>query len=148
MLLSCYYPQMTLRMNEGTRSAPLFSTNITPIMVEGKPHYLELPQKQLPTSTSPAITDWDGDGLHDLLICLFIKENKVIWHRNIGKKGQPNFSKPEVLLDFSKTGKPKTCNRLDVEDFNNDGKLDLIIGGGYFISNSKKDSGAWIYLQK
>jgi len=137
--------QIYVILNQGTRTAPSFSSDRTPVLVDGKPHYTESSGEN--RSASPAIVDWDGDGLRDVVIC-FCARRQVVWHRNIGKAAKPDFGKAEVLLDFSKTNKPKSCNRLSVADYNGDGKLDFVIGGGFLISQSKADSGTWIYLQK
>jgi hypothetical protein len=137
--------ELYVMLNKGTRGEPSFSPDRTPVLLQGSPHYESADSSN--SSPSPAIVDWDGDGLLDLLIC-FGRRKEIVWHRNIGKKGQPDFDAADSLLDFSQTGKPKSSNRLSVADYNSDGKLDLIIGGGVYISQCKEDSGAWIYLQK
>lgn len=133
--------RLSLRINEGTSDTPAFSAERTPVLVDGKPY--SAAQGSTPSS---AFVDWDGDGLKDLVICL-VSQKQVVWHRNIGQKTQPAFGKQEPLLDFRESNKPKTCNRLSVADYNGDGLLDLIIGGGFMIGDSVADSGAWIYLQ-
>jgi hypothetical protein len=134
--------RLSLRLNEGSSAAPAFSPERTPVLVDGKPY-----SATGGSTPSPSFVDWDGDGLKDLVICL-IAQKKVVWHKNIGRKGQPKFAGQELLLDFSSGGKPTACNRLSVADYDGDGLLDLIIGGGFYIGNSAADSGAWIYLQE
>ncbi len=134
--------RLALRINEGTAAAPAFSSDRTPVLVDGKPY--SAPGGSTP---SPAFVDWDGDGLKDLVVCL-VSAKQVVWYKNSGQRRQPRFDKQELLLDFHANNKPKACNRLSVADYNGDGRLDLIIGGGFYISDSSADSGAWIYLQK
>jgi len=134
--------QMSLYMNEGNAKQAAFSPKKTKIMVAGKPGFWMRPD--LLQDPSPEYVDWDGDGLKDLVV-LYIGAKRVIWCKNTGAKGKPSFAAPQQLLKF-KT--PKTCCRLSVQDFNGDGKLDLIIGGGYYISGSKDVSGMWVFEQK
>ena len=134
--------RLSLRINEGSMESPAFSPERTAVPMEGR-----LYEEGGDATPSPAFVDWDGDGLKDLVV-LRVAERKVLWHRNIGTKGRPRFGTGEQLLDFSRSGKPKECNRLSVADYNGDGRLDLIIGGGFYISESKADGGVWIYLQK
>ena len=142
ILLAGRSGRLSLRINQGTATAPAFSPDRTPVLVEGKPY-----GAAGGSTPSPAFVDWDGDGLKDLVVCL-VSPKKVVWHRNIGQKGQPRLGRQETLLDFRAGSKPQTCNRLSVADYNGDGLLDLIIGGGFYISNSEADSGAWIYLRE
>lgn len=134
--------RLALRMNEGSAAQPAFSLNRLLVPVDGGPY-----NAGGGATPSSAYVDWDGDGLKDLVVCL-ISSRRVVWHKNTGNKGQPKFGRSEALLDFSAGDKPKTCNRLSVADYTGDGRLDLIIGGGFMIGDSKADSGAWIYVQK
>ena len=136
--------QISVYLNEGTAKKASFSPNKTKITVDGKPGFWE--RDGLTFNPSPEFVDWDGDGLRDLVI-LYMDAQKVVWAKNTGTKGKPSFTAPKPLLEF-KASKPKTCCQLDVADYNGDGKLDLVIGGGYYIPNSKEDSGMWVFVQE
>lgn len=114
-------------------------------MVGGKVGFWTRPD--LAANPSAEFVDWDGDGLRDLVI-LYMGQKKVVWCKNVGAKGKPSFGPVQELFNFKASGKPGSCCRLDVQDFNADGKLDLIIGGGYYISGSKDDSGMWVFEQE
>jgi hypothetical protein len=121
ILFGCNSGRLALRLNEGTRSAPAFSPDRTSVLVDGKP--FGVPRGATP---SPSFVDWDGDGLRDLVVGL-IAEKRVIWHRNIGRKGQPKFGKQETILDLKTSDKPRAWNRLSVADYNGDGRLDALV---------------------
>ena len=79
--------------------------------------------------SSPILVDWDGDGHLDLLTGS--GSGQVLYYRNRGEKGaEPKFSEPEVLIrGGSKTSKyPGTRTKICAYDWNNDGKLDLLVG--------------------
>lgn len=136
--------QISVFLNEGTDKKATFSPDKTKVTVAGKPGFWE--KDDLTSNPSPEFTDWDGNGLRDLVI-LFMDAKKVVWLKNTGTKDKPAFAAPKLLLNFKKA-KPKTCCRLKVADYNTDGKPDLIIGGGYYISGSKDSSGMWVFLQQ
>lgn len=137
--------QMSVYLNEGTALKPAYAAAKTQIMVAGKAGFWDAADKA--ANPSPEFVDWDGDGLRDLLV-LYMGDKNVVWAKNIGAKGKPSFGPVQPLFNFKASGKPKSCCRLDVQDYNADGKLDLIIGGGYYISGSKDASGMWVFEQK
>lgn len=105
-----------LRINEGTKKNPEFSTRNIEI---------------LPVHYADAMIDWDGDGLWDILCGS--KKGGVYFYKNTGKLGSPSFGKAECLLKSSEFinknfGIGSGITQLAVADYNNDGKLDLIIG--------------------
>lgn len=128
--------QIALRLNEGSRDQVELS--------------LEQKELNLPLSESevvPCYKDWDNDGLLDIILLHLGAKDSVEWYRNIGEKGKPVFGEGKLLITI-KGEKPKSVNRLDIEDYNGDGKLDIILGGGFIIPQSREDSGMWVYLQK
>jgi hypothetical protein len=84
---------------------------------------------------APAVADWDGDGLWDILIGSF--SGRVYLLRNSGKPGTPEFKTRELLLEAGKgvqwlaahgDGRPGTRSQMHVVDYNLDGRLDLLVG--------------------
>ncbi len=125
---------LLLYLNRGTPSAPDL----------GLPTALELPEPRLPRP-SPYVVDWDGDGIPDLLCGTEMAE--VYFYRNSGSRQTPRLAKG-VRLSLSGPGfnQGYRC-RIDVVDWNNDGKLDLLVGN--FYSNKKPAAGnAWLFLGK
>lgn len=118
--------------NIGTENAPKFAG----------PEPLELPGPKM-SRPSPYVVDWDQDGKQDLLFGT--ERAKVYFFRNTGTNENPKLEKGKQLDlaggDFSKGYR---C-RIDVTDWNEDGKLDLLVGNFY---SYKKPMGGniWLFL--
>lgn len=68
-----------------------------PVLKEGVP--LEVGGKPLDIKVGhlvPVAVDWDLDGRQDLLVGQFLG-GKICLYRNVGSKGKPVFTEPEVL---------------------------------------------------
>ncbi|MDO5980822.1 FG-GAP repeat domain-containing protein [Flavivirga spongiicola] len=119
--------------NTGSKTAPQFEA----------PKHIEMEKygdkKMYELSSHSVPIDWDGDGHFDL-VC-GSEQGDVFWYKNIGKKGSPKFGDPEMLIINNKRGhrtlegdnsKPHgTRCKVFPYDYNNDGKLDLLIGDTY-----------------
>jgi len=126
--------KMLLYLNAGTAAEPALA----------KPTVLELPEPAL-SRPSPYLLDWDGDGRQDLLCGT--ERAAVYFFRNIGAQQQPKLAKGVPLelrgADFEQSYR---C-RIAVTDWNNDGKLDLLVGN--FYSHKKPAGGnVWLFLGK
>jgi hypothetical protein len=92
------------------------------------------------------VVDWDGDGKRDLLVSN--DGGKVYFLRNVGTNDKQVFAKQEEI----KLPGMEDCIRcrICVVDWNNDGKLDLVVGNYYFGRGDKKESGGhvWVFLRK
>lgn len=107
-----------LCMNEGSSTKAVFSSEFIPVITTKNHH-------------ADALIDWDGDGLFDILSGS--KEGGVYFYKNYGKLGTPLFKEYECLIDSEsliagKLGGKCDLTMLSASDYNNDGKLDLIIG--------------------
>ncbi|MCP4855585.1 MAG: VCBS repeat-containing protein [Fuerstiella sp.] len=67
-------------------------------------------------------TDWDGDGLVDLVSGSF--GGKLVWNRNEGNADTPKFGPGQPFFDISLAynSQPR------ILDFNQDGRLDMLLG--------------------
>jgi hypothetical protein len=105
-----------LRINEGTRTNPVFGTkNI----------------KIVPKHFADALVDWDGDGLWDIVGGS--RNGGVYFYKNTGKLGAPAFGKAECIIDPLEIVNKVNSNfmnitQIAVADYNNDGKLDILVG--------------------
>ena len=120
--------------NVGTKSEPKF----------GKPAPVELPGPKM-SRPSPYVFDWDGDGKLDLL---FGTEKAAVYFcRNVGTNKEPKLEKGKKLgLAGDGFDKGYRC-RIDVADYNGDGKSDIVVGNRY---QGEKPLGGnvWVFLRK
>jgi hypothetical protein len=97
-------------------------------------------------STNPVLTDWDGDGLPDLMLGVHewgtdsSRKRGVYWCRNVGTKRAAKFGAPLLLVaDKDRC----TTTGICVADWNGDGRPDLIASRtGY------RPHKVWVYLRR
>ncbi|QDT28425.1 FG-GAP repeat protein [Gimesia panareensis] len=131
LLIGCFDGQLKLRINEGTAEKYAFAADNLTVKADGKPLEVE-------KHCCPVVADWDQDGLWDLLAGS--DEGSVTWFKNVGSKTVPKFAAGKVLVpkhagdgynqviwDENKVV-PGIRSQIEVVDFNQDGKLDLILG--------------------
>jgi hypothetical protein len=105
-----------------------------------------------PTSVDPyyviyngsAIADFDNDGLQDII---WAAPGSIQLYRNMDK-GQ--FQKVNLSLNASGGNRPM---RMYVADYNNDGKLDFVVGSGgtpnsaYLFKNTTENANHWLKVR-
>ncbi|MFC1556103.1 FG-GAP repeat domain-containing protein [candidate division KSB1 bacterium] len=130
--------KMMVFMNEGTDVEPQFNR-------EGK---------EVTTVNGNAISgfktlnlDWDGDGTFDLVTSRDEAGGGIVWYKNIGTNESPEFADeeflikgPEIDMEEIRANYGKETERANestwpsnrwqtcVADYNDDGKLDILIG--------------------
>lgn len=123
--------------NIGTRANPVFDKREMLLDTEG--NYLKIckgPEDwQLVGvySAVPLITDWDQDGVPDMLVTsdYTSKEQPAVsFFKGVRQKGKLRFEKPVLLFESGDQEKqfPGTWLRTWVADWNNDGINDLLVG--------------------
>ena len=131
------------QMNEGTNAAPAFTGTNIPVFTADQPFELD------GGMTAPYLVDWDADGRTDVVCGSFGDSygqgagGGIYWYRNIGKIGDPQFSKPIALIEPSEKNastatRPDSGLYVDVVDYNGDGSLDLVVGGYSHWSPERK----------
>ena len=98
-----------------------------------------------PNRPSPYVVDWDGDGTQDLLVGSEGR-GEVFFYRNLGSNRKPKLGTGDKLrLRGDGVGDGYRC-RIGVTDWNNDGKLDLLVGN-FFSGRGRKSGGnVWLFL--
>ena len=139
LLLGGYHDGgLFLRLNEGNAKETKFATTNQIVKVSDKPVAFE------GGMGAPRITDWDGDGLFDIVIGTI--RGEVVLLRNAGSKGEPAFPEMTTLVEAlpgdsgSKQIKrvavkdglpvgPGSSFHIELVDYDADGDLDLLVGG-------------------
>lgn len=123
--------------NHGTRRRYSFGEPVE-LAAEGKA--MVVPGRD----SCPVAADWDGDGLIDLIVGA--GDGSVLWYRNIGTAKQPKLSAGQQLVAPPKPGdKRGTHAKICVTDFNQDGRLDLLVGdcGAEFDKQLSEEETRW-----
>jgi len=104
-----------LILNTGNTKSPVFED---PVPIEGI-ETLMYPH--------PTMVDWDGDGLTDML--LGHREGTVLFYKNVGEPGKPEFESRGPVL--KENGEPVEVYMLSHQcpvSWNDDGIYDLLVG--------------------
>ena len=132
VLIGSFAGDLFLRINKGTRDKPVYESRAVRVEADGKPLHVNL-------HAAPVVADWDADGLWDLVVGS--GDGAVGWFRNTGTANEAQFGAYSQLVApasdtkfFEQNLKPGerpthgTRAQICVTDYNNDGKLDLIVG--------------------
>jgi hypothetical protein len=106
--------------NAGTRSHPEFLLDI-PIVARAEGTDID---------PNPLVVDWDGDGDKDLILSGFEGWVQVYENLNPDPKGMPQLAAPRFVEQIHPLITEGEQSRTAVTDWNGDGRLDLIRGGG------------------
>ena len=135
-LLVGHETQIIFYKNVGTPSKPRF---LAPVVIP-------FPEGNHVSRPSPFVVDWDGDGLKDLLVGS--ETNIIRFYRNIGTSKEPVLDK-EKVLELKGEGMDRWYRcRIDVTDWNNDGKLDILLGNFISAMDMKSSGNIWLFLRE
>jgi hypothetical protein len=112
--------------NLGTRQTPKWSKQRRDLTtIDGKPI----------AGSNAHHADWDGDGMHDLIVGS--EGGDVTWYRNAGRNESPRYTPGKTLVAarHSERGAEGSTPehhgmrvKVHVTDWNEDGKVDLLVG--------------------
>lgn len=132
MLIGSFGGQLFLRHNVGTRTRPIYAAQSIAVQADGR-------DLKGHSHANPVVADWDGDRLWDLVVGW--GDGSVTWYRNLGTPKRPRFGPPVDLvgaasdtifmIQYLSEGQlpiPATRAQICVTDFNDDGRLDLVVG--------------------
>lgn len=143
MLIGSFSGGVYLRVNEGTRQAPRFSSASTAIHAGGAP-------LKVVAHADPVAADWDDDGRWDLVVG--VADGSVVWFRNEGTATAPVWNAAMTLIERRAEHKFLTQylaadepvgrgvrHQIDVVDYDGDGKLDLLVGDYSSVRRLRED---------
>ena len=109
-----------------------------------EPELIEIAGEGLSGRPSPYVVDWDHDGTVDLLVGT--GHSSIHFHRNEGTDRVPRLAAARPLeLVGDRYGEGYRC-RFDVTDWDNDGKLDLLVGNFFSSSEDELGGNVWLFL--
>ena len=121
-------------VNTGTREEPVFAEAVI----------LKLDKQSYPIKSSPYLFDIDNDGKLDLII----SNGGISFYKNTGTNEKPEYGNREKLDFGNDEFKTHFYKRLCFTDWNNDGKLDLLVGTSYPLKSNKLMGNVWLFLGK
>ncbi|MBL9122050.1 MAG: VCBS repeat-containing protein [Planctomycetaceae bacterium] len=142
MLIGCFDGFLKVRLNQGNARDYAFADDNIQVDAGGEP-------LKVRAHCCPVVADWDGDGLWDVVSGA--DDGSVSWFRNVGQADAPRF-KPGFVLVEKHDGlgsdllywsdddvRPGIRSQVEVTDFNDDGKLDLLVGDFFTAYAPKSD---------
>lgn len=129
------YGHVFVMINTGTKEHPVFRSQRMIMEADGQPLDAGI-------GASPAIIDWDGDGVEDLLVGTHW--NRIVFFKNVGTNANRRFvykglvkvdGKPLEVPWSPVVGRPAGIftrdyyPMLEPIDWNGDGQVDLLAGG-------------------
>ncbi|MCR9246776.1 MAG: VCBS repeat-containing protein [bacterium] len=112
--------------NRGSATAPRWSDQQEPLRTRSG---------EVIKGSNPHHADWDGDGRRDLVIGS--EWGEVLWYRNTGAENAPVYEAGTVLVPKGSHGRqpegstpkgPGQRVKVHVGDWNDDGRVDLLVG--------------------
>jgi hypothetical protein len=138
LLFGGYQGTVGVRINEGSAAEPKFATGTTMVKVGND-------LLKVNGAASASFVDWDGDGMSDLVIGS--SKGEISWFKNTGAESAPAFAKGQMIANKS-DGTPASYLRLNAEDFDGDGDLDLLVGAYDSTDYNARSAGIWFYERK
>lgn len=142
LLLGSNDGHIHVRINQGSATEPEWSKENVQIVAQADSDSEDDESEPLDTGghAMPCAFDFDGDGLFDIITGSNTKG--VMWSKNVGTQGEPEFG---ALVSLIKTkdvgdGDAKVGTRLQASagDFNQDGVNDILVGDYRSVSEDNR----------
>jgi hypothetical protein len=89
LLIGSFGGGLFRRMNEGTRSKPIFALESIQVEAQGEPIKVN-------SHADPVVADWNDDGKWDLVVSA--GDGSVGWYENVGSHAEPEFGERRELV--------------------------------------------------
>jgi hypothetical protein len=138
LVIGTVFGEVFLNLNEGISKHFKFGRRV-PIIAAGKP-------MKAPAKSDPVCVDWDGDGVMDLLVGDDFAGVTFFKGQPLNAGPSRTFEAGVPLIPGQKKVVPGYRARLAVTDWNNDGKLDLLVGNCEETTNKDRKLTGHVYL--
>lgn len=155
LIMGCAAGYVEFHENVGTRRDPRFAESVrlkaggeTIRIQAGRHGSIQGPNEAKWGYTNPVVCDWDGDGLHDIVLSDVKGEH--LFYRNVGKPGKPELERARPIYVGRKKLKTVWRTRPIAMDLDGDGLCDYacLDANGYLAIHWRRQRHGRLVLER